>query len=124
MSFGVGVKGLRLVNGLYGLSANCCQLLALACLHWRCLDGRAVVQGGSWRVHPAMCVLAVHCCLHTCNSPLSHINNPPPQGRAFMVQPLLGRTAYASLHFLELLVGPRCQQLDVDKPEVRVSVEV
>jgi hypothetical protein len=43
----------------------------------------------------------------------------PLQAGAFMVQPLLGRTAYALLHFLELLVGPRCQQLDVDSPQVR-----
>lgn len=41
------------------------------------------------------------------------------QAGAFMVQPLLGRTAYALLHFLELLVGPRCQQLDVDNPQVQ-----
>lgn len=38
-----------------------------------------------------------------------------------MAQPLLGRTAYALLHFLELLVGPRCQQLDVDNPQVQGS---
>jgi hypothetical protein len=44
------------------------------------------------------------------------------QGAAFMVQPLLGRTAYAALHFLELLVGPRCQQLDVENPKVRALV--
>jgi hypothetical protein len=36
-----------------------------------------------------------------------------------MVQPLLGRTAFAVLHFLELLVGPRCQLLAVEKPEVK-----
>lgn len=36
--------------------------------------------------------------------------------RPFLVQPLSGRAAYALLHFLELLVGPRCQQLAVDKP--------
>jgi hypothetical protein len=40
------------------------------------------------------------------------------QGSAFMHQPLLGRTAFAALHFMELLVGPRCQSLDVDNPKV------
>lgn len=34
-----------------------------------------------------------------------------------MVQPLLSRTAYAVLHFLELLVGPRCQTLTVKNPQ-------
>ena len=34
-----------------------------------------------------------------------------------MVQPLLGRTAFAVLHFLELLVGPRCQSLAVKNPQ-------
>jgi hypothetical protein len=37
-----------------------------------------------------------------------------------MHQPLLGRTAFAALHFMELLVGPRCQSLDVDEPQVCV----
>eukprot|EP00878_Enallax_costatus_P005871 GHUV01006159.1.p1 GENE.GHUV01006159.1~~GHUV01006159.1.p1 ORF type:complete len:513 (+),score=160.68 GHUV01006159.1:14-1552(+) len=37
--------------------------------------------------------------------------------RTFMVQPLLSRTAYAVLHFLELLVGPRCQTLNVKNPQ-------
>jgi hypothetical protein len=38
------------------------------------------------------------------------------QARTFLQQPLLGKTAYAALHFLELLVGPRCQQLQVANP--------
>lgn len=33
-----------------------------------------------------------------------------------MAEPLLGRTAFAVLHFLELLVGPRCQALAVANP--------
>lgn len=36
--------------------------------------------------------------------------------RTFLQQPLLGKTAYAALHFLELLVGPRCQSLQVANP--------
>lgn len=39
------------------------------------------------------------------------------QARTFIVQPLLSRTAYAVLHFLELLVGPRCQNLAVQNPQ-------
>jgi hypothetical protein len=38
------------------------------------------------------------------------------QASTFMVQPLRGRTAFAVLHFLELLVGPRCQTLAVKNP--------
>jgi Ubiquitin elongating factor core len=34
-----------------------------------------------------------------------------------MRPPLLGRTAYALLHFTELLVGPRCQTLRVASPQ-------
>ncbi|KAF6265753.1 ubiquitin elongating factor core-domain-containing protein [Scenedesmus sp. NREL 46B-D3] len=37
--------------------------------------------------------------------------------RTFLQQPLLGKTAYAALHFMELLVGPRCQSLQVANPK-------
>lgn len=39
------------------------------------------------------------------------------QAATFMAPPLRGRTAFASLHFLELLVGPRCQELRVARPQ-------
>jgi hypothetical protein len=39
------------------------------------------------------------------------------QARTFLQPSLLGKTAYAVLHFLELLVGPNCQSLQVANPQ-------
>lgn len=35
----------------------------------------------------------------------------------FLSQPLLGRVAYTCLAFIEILVGPRCAQMHVQKPQ-------
>lgn len=82
-----------------------------ACYRWHC----AVLLNMQLTATGALPVPATQRCLSSRRACFLL----PLQGAAFMGQPLLGRTAYAALHFLELLVGPRCQQLDVENPKVR-----
>jgi ubiquitin-protein ligase len=41
----------------------------------------------------------------------------PSVAAAFLSQPVAGGAAYAAVHFLELLLGPRCEELRVANPE-------
>jgi ubiquitin-protein ligase len=41
----------------------------------------------------------------------------PAVAAAFLSQPVAGGAAYAAVHFLELLLGPRCEELRVANPE-------
>jgi ubiquitin-protein ligase len=46
---------------------------------------------------------------------LHALSADPVVALVFLQQPLLGRAAYACLHFAELLSGPRCQELKVER---------
>eukprot|EP00798_Chlamydomonas_sp_ICE-L_P010125 gene10125-8025_t len=48
---------------------------------------------------------------------LMTLTDDPAVAPAFSKPPVAGRLAYAVIHFLDLLLGPRCASLKVEKPE-------
>ena len=48
---------------------------------------------------------------------LNVLAGTPAVAAAFLQQPVAGAAAYAVVHFLELLLGPRCEELRVANPE-------
>jgi hypothetical protein len=87
---------------------TCPYLFALAA---RLINARDGAAGAALSILPVQ--TCSHCCARRLNTLAEHTGVLP----AFMQPDTCGRAAYACIHFLDLLVGPGCAKLVVERPE-------